>query len=257
MNDLTGQKFGRLTVESFSHRQPNGAYIWNVVCICGVRKQVAKNNLISNNTRSCGCLKNEICKTKLKTHGLSGTKTHRIWKSMISRCYIPSATGFKNYGARGISVCDRWRKSFVNFLFDMGECPDGFSIDRIDVNGNYEPSNCRWITFSEQQRNRRNNVVLLADVPLSMAQAAKKAGVSYDTIRARRKRGWPDELCVKYGINTKLHAKRITANGLTLTVTEWAKRLNIEPRSIYNRMQSGWTEIEAVTVPKYGVKPQN
>lgn len=91
----------------------------------------------------------------MKTHGMWGTRTHHSWHSMISRCINPRETGYKHYGGRGITVCDRWRYSFDNFLADMGERPEGKTLDRIDNEGNYEPGNCRWATWSEQQSNKR------------------------------------------------------------------------------------------------------
>lgn len=254
MDNLTGQRFGRLTVESFSHKDRHGQFVWNVLCDCGTRKQVARSNLMGN-TKSCGCMKRERDATRLRTHGLSGTKTHRVWKSMVARCHIPSATGFNNYGARGIFVCEQWRNSFLSFLADMGDCPDDMSIERIDVNGHYERGNCRWATKTEQGANKRNNVTFVVDTALTLSQAAEKAGVSYNAMRARRKRGWPDAAAIASGPNSKLRAARIAANGLLLTVAEWAQMLNMRPRSIRNRIKSGWSEFDAVTVPKGGVRP--
>lgn len=254
MDDLTGRRFGRLVAESFSHKDRNKQFVWNVVCDCGTRKQVARRNLMGK-TQSCGCLKRETNGASFRTHGLSGTKTHRVWKSMVARCHIPSATGFHNYGARGISVCSRWRESFSHFLTDMGECPAGMSIDRSDVNGNYEPGNCRWATRVEQGANKRNNVTFFVGVQLTMAQAAEKAGISYDAMRARRGRGWPDDVAVTSGRHAKRYAHRITAAGVARTVAEWAELLGMNPKSIRNRIGSGWSEVDSVTVPKGGARP--
>ncbi len=256
MQDLTGRRFGRLVAESFSHKDQHGQFVWNVVCDCGTRKKVSRGNLIGK-TKSCGCMKRENSGANLRTHGLSGTKTHRAWKSMVARCHIASATGFKNYGARGILVCDRWRDSFSNFLSDMGECPAGLSIERIDVNGNYEPSNCRWATNAEQGENKRNSVTFVAGSRLTLKQAAENAGVTYDALRARRARGWPDEDAVSLGKNAKRTAARIMSGGLSLTIAEWAARLGMSTRSIRLRIQSGWSETDAVTTPKGGVRPNH
>lgn len=128
-------------------------------CDCGNVKFIISYNVKSGNTTSCGCYFTEqlvdLNRELKKTHGQSGTRTYRIWKGMHGRCKHPKTNGYKNYGGRGIKVCKRW-SSFENFLEDMGECPDGFSIDRIDVNGNYEPANCRWILLKDQAKNRRN-----------------------------------------------------------------------------------------------------
>ena len=126
-------------------------------------------------------------------HGLSKTKTYKIWSGMLSRCYTPSATGFANYGGRGISVCDRWR-IFDNFIADMGECPEGSSIDRIDANGNYEPSNCRWSSRKEQNRNQRDLVMLtLHGRTQCVAAWGEELGITAGTIHSRIRYGWDVE----------------------------------------------------------------
>lgn len=160
-SDLIGRRFGRLQVVSV-HRLRNGARtrIHAVVrCDCGTEKQMCADALISNRTKSCGCLRRELVSQSNRTHGCSGkrkTKEYSAWRSMIARCHIESATGYEYYGGRGISVCDRWRNDFSTFVSDMGESPSAaHSIDRIDVNGNYEPANCRWANASLQQHNKR------------------------------------------------------------------------------------------------------
>jgi hypothetical protein len=156
-SELSGNKFGRLEVISFSCIQ-NGNSLWNCKCDCGKEKVVAACHLKSGHTSSCGCLLSETTSSRSKTHGESvfaaNTKEYRIWNHMKTRCSNPRSNRFNRYGGRGITVCDRWKNSFENFLFDMGRCPEGMSIDRIENNGNYEPDNCKWSTAKEQAANR-------------------------------------------------------------------------------------------------------
>lgn len=160
---------------------------WVCRCDCGVQRTVAQGNLKSGASKSCGCLQRELNSTRSATHGLSNTRTYRIWKGIIKRCENPSASGYYKYGGRGIRVCDRWRTDYLHFLHDMGECPEGRSIDRVDCNGNYEPSNCRWATPKTQANNTRRNVLFEGK---SIAEWAAITGMKAGTLKSRlRKRG--------------------------------------------------------------------
>lgn len=155
--DISGRRFGAITALWPIEHRPGG-YAWMCRCDCGQERESIVGNLTSGKIQSCGCKKAASISRSLIVHGHArkGARTalHRAWSMMLDRCKNPRNIGFKNYGGRGIAVCERWHK-FENFLADMGDRPEGMSIDRINNDGNYEPRNCRWATRSQQQRNKR------------------------------------------------------------------------------------------------------
>lgn len=180
-NDLTGRRFGQVVVVGYD-RFDGVKHRWNVACDCGGTSSVRGGNLVSGLTKSCGCRKSKASRMNLTTHGMSGTRTHRIWKAMKQRCRDPNASNFKHYGGRGIRIADQWL-DFVRFHEDMGECPPDHSIDRIDVNGHYEPGNCRWVRQAEQVKNTRRNIMVEHNgASVCLKDFAKAVGLSYGAI---------------------------------------------------------------------------
>lgn len=158
---FAGERFGRLTVveraENYISPQGQARKRWLCKCDCGGIVTIMARCLISGDTKSCGCLQKETAKSTFTKHGTWGSRLHVIWSSMKTRCYNKNHRGYNYYGVRGITVCDEWRDDFQAF-HDWAMANgyrDDLTIDRIDVDGNYEPSNCRWITMAEQQTNKR------------------------------------------------------------------------------------------------------
>lgn len=200
---LIGKRFGRIIIirQLPPRIKPNGWRIRRSLaqCDCGKQFSVDTVSLTTGNTKSCGCLKRDLKCNFI--HGKSRTKTYQAWNGMLTRCTNPKRADFPRYGGRGITVCKRWF-TFANFLADMGECPDGKSLDRYPNNdGNYEPGNCRWASLKEQARNKRTTHF-------------------------------------------------ITVNGIRASVTEFAETCNLKPLTIIARLRRGWTENDAVLLPK-------
>lgn len=182
--DLTGQKFTRLLVIERDGTQ-NNKRLWRCLCDCGKTVFVTTGGLRSGNTKSCGCWKYGI-HTK---HGLHRTRTYRLWQAMLNRCRQKQ---YEKY-YRDILVCDQW-KTFEGFLKDMGPCPDGLSLDRINNNGNYEPGNCRWTDRKTQSRNtRRRKEFELNGVSRSLLEWAEYTGMPFERLRKRIRDGWSIE----------------------------------------------------------------
>jgi len=203
--ELTGQRFGKLLVkECVGRHEKSRAKLWRCLCDCGSETIVESSSLVTGNTRSCGCLRIEVP----TIHGQSRTRIYSIWKSMRRRCDNKTDPGYCLYGKRGITYCEEWKsfQAFYSWSIENGYS-ELLSIDRIDVNGNYSPENCRWATPQEQSNNRRNN-------------------------------------------------HKIEINGVSKTLTEWAREYKIHPTTLYNRIKKGATPIEALNKPIDGKMSQ-
>lgn len=162
--DLTGKTFNRLTVIEFAGKRGKKPF-WSCRCICGTVREICRGDIVTGHTKSCGCLAREACPPPQSAanapcskhgHATRGkiSRTYHSWQAMKARCTNHRNHKYPLYGARGITVCERWLRSFENFLADMGERPEGHTLDRFPNNeGNYEPGNCRWATVTEQNRN--------------------------------------------------------------------------------------------------------
>ncbi|MET9138881.1 hypothetical protein [Streptomyces parvulus] len=195
--NLIGQTFDRLTVIAPAGHDRQGRRLWRCTCSCGAQEAVTTtDNLRRGRTRSCGCLAREGKANRVRTHGQHSTPLYETWCNIIRRTTNPKHTSYANYGGRGITVCPEWRESFEAFARDVGPTYQaGLSIDRIDVNGHYEPGNVRWATPTEQARNmRRNRLVTAFGQTKTIAEWAELHQLNYQTLFNRLTRsGWPAE----------------------------------------------------------------
>lgn len=203
--NLTGKRFGRWTVVGFAGRGKLSEAIWSVECECGATRNLGAHVLKYGGSLSCGCLHRDA----ITTHGATGTTEFKIWDGIKTRCFCESAPGYKDYGGRGITMCERWRVSFENFLSDVGNRPSlNHSIDRYPNNdGNYEPGNVRWATRQEQQRNRRvNKRFTINGVTMCMAEWAEAYGIDYRVLKGRVRHGWGIEDALTRPVQKKKRA---------------------------------------------------
>lgn len=200
MRDLTGETFGTLTVIELAARgtrkAPNA--VWRCRCECGSVRELQGNQLTGGYTRSCGCRRGENIRAAITKHGHTtgrGSAEYRTWSGILRRCHNPKDRTYVKYGARGITVCDRWRESFETFYADMGPKPTPeHSLDRIDNAAGYSPENCRWATYRVQARNRSNSHMVTAyGETMCLADWAARYGVTSQTIANRLKSGWAPE----------------------------------------------------------------
>lgn len=199
---MTGQRFGKLTVLYRGENTSSGQTRWVCRCDCGNITNTVAYSLTHGLIVSCGCYQREITINRNRKHNMSNTRIYRIYREMLRRCYDSKRPTYKDYGGRGIIVCDEWKNDFMSFYkwAIKNGYTDNLTIERIDVNGNYCPENCTWIIKEDQSKNRRMS-------------------------------------------------HKITINGETYCIAEWAKIMNIKPRLIMVRLNRGWTEYDAVMTP--------
>ena len=192
IKDLTGQRFGKLVAIKPLDEKQNNKLVWLCKCDCGNETNVIGTKLTSGNTKSCGCLK--------KKHGMFGTRLYNVWHSMKERCYVESATSYKNYGERGIKVCDEWQEfiPFMKWAYANGydeNAPRGqCTLDRIDYNGDYCPENCRWADWGTQTSNKSSNrYITYNGKTQTIHQWSIDIGLNEQTLTNRINRGWSIE----------------------------------------------------------------
>lgn len=194
--EQVGKRFGRLQVVAWGGHKIRGSLLLTCFCDCGTWKHVKELDLLSGHSRSCGCLHHEQIGDMMRTHGLSISKEHAAWRSMKERCHNPRYIGFKNYGGRGIKICDRWLNSFENFYADMGPKPSPrLTLHRVNNDGDYCKENCVWATRKVQGRAKTNTLwIEYKGVRKALSEWAEELGLRYGMLIVRiQKLGWTPE----------------------------------------------------------------
>lgn len=208
MEEMIDKQFNDLRVVSFSKKY-HGYNFWICECICGNKKEIREDHLVNGDTHSCGCKKKkQIIKRNKENvkHGMRNTRLYKIWCGMKDRCNNYNYHNYQDYGGRGIKIYDEWNnnfKSFYNWAIANGY-NDGLTIDRIDINGNYEPTNCRWETMKVQENNKRNNrIILYNGKEQTVTQWAEEIGMKRETLISRLNAGWDIEKALTMAVHQK------------------------------------------------------
>lgn len=257
--DLSGRKFGFLTVIERAEKTPLGLQRWRCLCVCGRTCVAAGGDLKRRPNASCGCQHRRLASEANKTHGHVVNKKpspeYHSWQNMRARCLNKNHPRYGDYGGRGIRICKRWRDSFENFLSDMGGKPSrSHTIERKDNDGPYSPGNCRWATKKEQNQNTRASHFLAhVGITLTIAQWSERTGLPASVIQTRISRGWTAEesLTIPASKTHKISHIRggglITVNGESLPLSQWSRRSGLSISTIHNRIRRGWPHAEAVS----------
>ena len=196
INNLVGKRFGKLKVIKYNGSNKNGRALWLCKCDCGNTKVIVGNSLINKATISCGCYNKEAARKRRIKHDLSYSKLYKVWSGMKTRCYNKNFIYYCNYGGRGIIICDEWLNDFATFYnwAIANGYKDHLTIDRLDVNGNYEPSNCRWATRKEQNNNMTKNIIIKYNgEEKTISQWSTEFNLNRTALYYRIKRGWDIE----------------------------------------------------------------
>ena len=246
--DLIGQKFNRLIVLKFSHINKYQKACLECLCDCGNKTIVIASQLKHGYVKSCGCLLKEIISKRSKKHGLSTHPLYSVWYSMIRRCYNKNGIEYKNYGARGIKVCECWHK-FENFYEDMKNSYNTLELDRIDNNDNYYLENCRWVNKKIQARNRRSNVnITYKNRTQCLQDWANELNMKFNLLWERLFRlNW--SIIKSFETPIRSTKRLITFNNETLCIKEWAEKYGISSELLVNRLRLGWNFERAIIIP--------
>lgn len=245
LKDISGNKFGSLLVIKRAENKGK-AVMWLCKCDCGETVSIRGNHLRKGQTHCAKCTP----RNHNVTHGLHKHPSYVTWTMMKQRCENPNAIGYANYGGRGIVVCERWH-DFEFFVEDVGTPPSkNHTLDRIDIDGNYEPSNVRWATHKEQMRNKRNNrVIEYRGEKKTVTEWGEILCIPRETIFARLKMGW--ELDKIFTTKPRPVVRYIEYNGESLTVKEWSDKIGISINRINNRIYAGWAIDKVLSSKKY------
>lgn len=246
--DLTGNRYGRWLVIELADKTNSNGMLYKCKCDCGMEKNVLGRSLKAGKSKSCGCWQKDL-ESRYRKHGCYKTPEYSTWQAMKERCYNENNRSYKHYGGKGITVCDRWLESFENFYEDMGKKPfPDHSIDRIDNSGNYEPGNCRWATYIEQNNNTsRTRLFTVNGQEKKIIELAKENGISQALIQHRLLRGKNIETAIK--AKKERRGILITVDGITKTVKEFSKQYAISHTIILNRLNRGKSHEDAVKTP--------
>lgn len=263
--DLKGQTFGYLEVLYDFDKFINGHKIHYCHCKCsncGKEKDIYSSSLTTGSTKSCGCYNIEHNRELHTKHGISRHPLSGLWRDIKKRCFNPNCKAYKNYGGRGVVMCDRWKDSLETFYNDLIDSYNehiekydklNTTIDRIDVNGNYEPNNVRWATRKEQNNNRRNNHFITYNGEThTIAEWSDITGIEGRKISGRLSRNW--DIAKALTLKENASERIITHNGEMHNLAGWDRLLGFPRETIAGRLANGWSEERALTTPVRGNK---